>query len=139
MVRSDRTPLHLDSLRDATAQYNAIKSLIAKKQHQSAKQKSWHLYNQLCRDCEASEQRNCAGREAAACTQTAHLQLRGPSGDKCSKQRAVLLIGSILSLLISVVESQSPVTVADTLRALIQPLGVLPAWLRCSPSVCQQL
>lgn len=132
MVRSTRSPLKHDvSLRDATAQYNAIKSLIAKKQHETAVQSSWQLYEQLCRGCETSEQHKNLD-DNTACTQSTgtHLQLGQPSGDACSKQRAMLLIGSIMSLIISAVELQRTAVLAKTLCALIQPLGVLPAWLR---------
>ena len=125
MMQSTRSPLKGVSLRDATAQYNAIKSLIAKKQHENAMQKSWQLYAQLCRGCNTSKQ-----RDNTACTQSTHLQLGQPSGDACSKQRATLLIGTIMSLIISAVESQRTAVLAETLHALIQPLGVLPAWLR---------
>jgi hypothetical protein len=118
------------SLRDATAQYNAIKSLIAKKQHETAVQSSWQLYDQLCRGCETSEPRNSLGDTITACTQSTHLQLGQPSGAACSKQRAMLLIGSVMSLIISAVELQHTAVLAKTLCSLVQPLGMLPAWLR---------
>jgi hypothetical protein len=130
MVQSPWSPLKGVSLRDATAQYNAIKSLIAKKQHENAVQRSWQLYDQLCRGCNTTEQRDSSGDNNTACTQGTHLQLGQPSGDACSKQRATLLTGSIMSLIISAVESQRTAVLAETLCALIQPLGVLPAWLR---------
>ena len=130
MVQSTRSPLKGVSLRDATARYNAIKSLIAKKQHENAMQKSWKLYDQLCRGCKTSEQRDSLGDDNTACTGSTHLQLGQPSGDASSKQRATLLIGAIMSLIISAVESQRTAVLAETLYALVQPLGVLPAWLR---------
>jgi hypothetical protein len=137
MVRSSRTPSQNSSLRDATAQYNAVKSLIAQKQLETAVQNSWKLYNQLCQSCGASAQRGSGGDEDAACAQGSHPHIQGPhpqlgrpSGDVCSKQRAALLVGTIMSLLISVVELQRPASAAETLHALIQPLGVLPEWLR---------
>lgn len=130
MVQSTRSPLKGVSLRDATAQYNAIKSLIAKKQHENAMQESWQLYDQLCRGCNTSERRDSLGDDNTACTRGAHLLLGQPSGATGSKQRATLLIGAIMSLIIAAVESQRTALLAETLCALIQPLGVLPAWLR---------
>jgi hypothetical protein len=130
MVRSARSPLKDDvSLRDATVHYNAIKSLIAKKQHENAVQSSWQLYEQLCRGCETSEQHNNLD-DNTACAQSTHLQLGQPSGAACSKQRAMLLVGSIMSLIIGAVELQRTAVLAKTLCSLVQPLGVLPAWLR---------
>lgn len=130
MGQPSRQASQKGSLHDATTQYNAIKRLIAQKQHEMAVEQSWQLYDQLCDGHEASTQNSTARKKGAACSQGGHSRLLPPGGDAQGKQRAMLLVGSVMSLLISAVGLQQPPTAAKTLQALIQPLGALPAWLR---------
>lgn len=121
--------LQKGSLQDATRQYNAIKSLIAQRQHETAVEQSWKLYDQLCEGHEAPPQNSTAHKNGAA-SSGGHAELGAPTGSASSKQRAMLLVGSVMSLLMSVVEAQRPTAIAAMLQALVQPLEALPAWLR---------
>ncbi len=112
------------SLNDVTALYVSVRALVAKKDYAAALDSGWQLYDLLCGTTPRRKAAPQSGMNGA------HPQLAEPPQDAESQRWAKVVVGAVLSLLMSAVESLPAPQLSVTLGALLQPLMALLAWLR---------
>lgn len=118
--------LPVTAVKGAAARYATIRAAVAKGSYETALEQGWQLLDAMC----GSSPRKGVLQNARCTLPTPPTEGAAPSGS----QQAQLTVSAVANLLLCAVQSDSRgiSCLLETVDALLQPIGVLPAWMRCS-------
>ena len=116
--------LPTSAVKCAAAHYAAIRSAVAEGSYDSALQQGWELLDVVCG---GSPRQMAAGQALRWTLPQAPLQHLAAAGT----QQAQLTVSAVANLLLCAVHTAHGLQLAEFLAALMQPLRVLPSWIRC--------